>query len=124
MALTTNADGTVTYSVTVPAAIAVTRDDAKGIYTAGPAVVQAPSAGLDDYPAVVERIAANIAIVDQVAADVAMAKAAANVRLAQALYAGDAPGAAWADLDAAGQAGYIARAESLAALGVTAGAAA
>ncbi len=123
MALTTNADGTVTYSVTVPAAFPVTLDAAKGVYTAGPAVL-ALLPGQDLDPATIGQVAAYIAIIDRITADVALSKAAANVRLAQALYAGDAPGSPWADLNAADQAAYISRAESLAALGVTAGAAA
>jgi len=118
MALTTNTDGSVTYSITVPAALTVTHDTASAFYAAGGTQV---ADGMNQRDAWKQQIAGCIAIYDQMQLDAGAARLAARDALAAALYAADgATAGPWSGLTATAQAPYQTKADSLGSLGVSA----
>lgn len=119
MPMTTNADGTVTYSITVPTPITVTRE-AGDIYRAGGAVY-AIGADPANHPYWHDLAAGTIAILDAHAATMDATALAARDALAKALYETDAPGGdPWSILSDAGRQPYRDRADILGPLGVSA----
>lgn len=122
MPSTTNPDGSVTYSITVPAPITVTRD-AAGVYSAAGQVFAIGTDPKTDQDW--QQLAAgSIAIIDEHAATVEATRLAARDALASALYTSDTqanPGAGpWSVLTDDARQPYRDRADALGPLGVTA----
>jgi hypothetical protein len=121
MAMTINPDGTATYSITVPAPLAVDRDGTTGRYAAGRSTfVYDLERG--DVAAWREQIAASIAIHDRMHADADAAKQVAVEALAETLYVADVADipepTPFVELDDPDVRGYRRRAKRLADLGV------
>lgn len=86
MPTTINADGSVTYSVTIPALLTVSRDAAGGTYTAGGSTAAMPIPGVTAWR---QHLAELIAISDAMEHDEREAADEAATALAAALYSSD-----------------------------------